>query len=189
MALLEVAWKWRKVASRFFSHLFNDIFCSSRKLYMNGHRKRMAQIIVVPGKIAQAFFIVCCIIFYSSLAGAHRSGCHRWHSCPPDRGNYVCGDLGYCSKCPDNQLCQGGSPQGAQKKSSASSKGQQPISQATLSKVQERLKELRYNPGSVDGKLGLKTKEAIRRFQADNQLPVTGEFNQETAKTLGIVLD
>ena len=27
---------------------------------------------------------------------AHRSRCHRWHSCPSDRGTYTCGDLGYC---------------------------------------------------------------------------------------------
>lgn len=26
---------------------------------------------------------------------AHRSGCHRWHSCPSDSGSYTCGDLGY----------------------------------------------------------------------------------------------
>jgi DNA/RNA endonuclease G (NUC1) len=40
---------------------------------------------------------------------AHRSGCHRWHSCPSDSGSYVCGDTGHCSQCPDNQYCQGGS--------------------------------------------------------------------------------
>ena len=33
-------------------------------------------------------------------AQAHRSGCHRWHSCPSDRGTYTCGDLGYTSGCP-----------------------------------------------------------------------------------------
>jgi hypothetical protein len=33
---------------------------------------------------------------------AHRSGCHRWHSCPSDHGTYTCGDLGYCSQCPDS---------------------------------------------------------------------------------------
>lgn len=43
-------------------------------------------------------------------AAAHRSGCHRWHSCPSDHGTYVCGDLGYCSQCPDNQYCEGGQP-------------------------------------------------------------------------------
>lgn len=30
----------------------------------------------------------------------HRSGCHRYHSCPSDNGSYVCGDLGYDSQCP-----------------------------------------------------------------------------------------
>ena len=32
-------------------------------------------------------------------ASAHRSGCHRWHSCPSDTGSYVCGDLGYSNYC------------------------------------------------------------------------------------------
>ena len=41
---------------------------------------------------------------------AHRSGCHRWHSCPSDSGSYTCGDLGYCSQCPDNQYCLAGQP-------------------------------------------------------------------------------
>ena len=47
-------------------------------------------------------------------AEAHRSGCHRWHSCPSDRGTYVCGDLGYCSQCLDNQYCQDGRPRRVQ---------------------------------------------------------------------------
>lgn len=33
------------------------------------------------------------------MAEAHRSGCHRWHSCPSDTGSYICGDLGYTSGC------------------------------------------------------------------------------------------
>jgi hypothetical protein len=41
---------------------------------------------------------------------AHQSGCHRWHSCPSDRGIYVCGDLGYCAQCPDNAYGTGGQP-------------------------------------------------------------------------------
>ena len=44
------------------------------------------------------------------IAEAHRSGCHRWHSCPSDSGSYVCGDIGYCSGCPDNEFCQGRQP-------------------------------------------------------------------------------
>ena len=34
---------------------------------------------------------------------AHRSGCHRWHSCPSDSGSYECGDLGYDNYCPKKQ--------------------------------------------------------------------------------------
>lgn len=52
----------------------------------------------------------CTGIITVSLADAHRSVCHRWHSCPSDSGSYICGDRGYCSQCPDNQYCQGGNP-------------------------------------------------------------------------------
>lgn len=31
---------------------------------------------------------------------AHRSGCHRWHSCPSDTGSYICGDAGYPCQYP-----------------------------------------------------------------------------------------
>lgn len=43
-------------------------------------------------------------------ASAHRSGCHRWHSCPSDTGSYTCGDTGYCSECTDNNYCKAGQP-------------------------------------------------------------------------------
>lgn len=39
---------------------------------------------------------------------AHRSDCHRWHSCPSDSGSYICGDTGHCSQCPNNQYCENG---------------------------------------------------------------------------------
>jgi hypothetical protein len=50
------------------------------------------------------------LLTWGTWGEAHRSGCHRWHSCPSDTGSYVCGDSGYCSQCPDNQYCQGGEP-------------------------------------------------------------------------------
>ncbi len=52
------------------------------------------------------------VIFFlwGTWGEAHQDGCHRWHSCPSDTGSYVCGDLGYCSECPNNQYCQGGQP-------------------------------------------------------------------------------
>jgi hypothetical protein len=46
-------------------------------------------------------------------AASHPDGCHRWHSCPSDDGSYVCGDLGHCSECPDNQFCFMGRKRGA----------------------------------------------------------------------------
>ena len=51
-----------------------------------------------------------CLILLPVLVHAHRSGCHRWHSCPSERGTYVCGDLGHCGQCPDNAYCAGGQP-------------------------------------------------------------------------------
>ena len=48
--------------------------------------------------------------FYVVIAEAHRSGCHRWHSCPSDSGSYICGDTGRCSACPNNQFCENGKP-------------------------------------------------------------------------------
>ncbi len=41
------------------------------------------------------FLFLVGLFFVPSLASAHQSGCHRWHSCPSDTGSYVCGDLGY----------------------------------------------------------------------------------------------
>src|SRR4030095_5542154 len=56
---------------------------------------------------------VLCDLLLPSGALAHRAGCHWLHSCPSDRGNYVCGDLGHCGECPDNQFCQAGQPRQA----------------------------------------------------------------------------
>ena len=42
----------------------------------------------------------------TSLVLAHQAACHRQHSCPADPDAYICGDLGYCTACPDNQYCR-----------------------------------------------------------------------------------
>ncbi len=65
------------------------------------------------------FLLVFSIIVALAGAGfayeaqAHRSGCHRWHSCESDTESYICGDTGYCSQCPDNEFCHSGLPIGA----------------------------------------------------------------------------
>lgn len=40
--------------------------------------------------------------------------------------------------------------------------------------------------GSIDGVIGPKTRAALRDFQADNGLAVTGSINQETIQKLGL---
>ncbi len=54
--------------------------------------------------------LISLVLWASSFSYAHRSGCHRWHSCPSDSGSYTCGDTGHCSQCPDNQFCERGRP-------------------------------------------------------------------------------
>src|SRR4030067_3084667 len=60
--------------------------------------------------ISFLIIITASFLFFSAPAEPHRSGCHRWHSCPSDSGSYICGDLGYCSQCPDNEYCERGQP-------------------------------------------------------------------------------
>jgi hypothetical protein len=44
--------------------------------------------------------------------------------------------------------------------------------------VQQVLAELGYDPGPIDGALGAKTHDAIRRYEKDNGLTVTGEISE-----------
>ena len=38
--------------------------------------------------------LVCAsVVVVPASAGAHRSGCHRWHSCPSDHATYRWNDL------------------------------------------------------------------------------------------------
>ena len=50
--------------------------------------------------LAGAAAVTALFFALAAPAQAHRSGCHRWHSCPSDTGSYVCGDLGYTTFCP-----------------------------------------------------------------------------------------
>lgn len=53
-------------------------------------------------------------------------------------------------------------------------------------KIQRILQDLGYNIGSPDGLLGEKTKTAIKKFQTDNRLKVTGNIDQDTKDALYI---
>jgi hypothetical protein len=60
------------------------------------------------------------------------------------------------------------------------------VSPAQIRQAQERLKEKGFDPGSVDGSLGPRTKAALRQYQTTHGLPVTGELDGVTLKALGI---
>lgn len=49
---------------------------------------------------------------------------------------------------------------------------------ALITKVQARLSELGYEPGPVDGLMGPKTRDAIRRYQVVEGLPVDGKISR-----------
>jgi len=58
-----------------------------------------------------------------------------------------------------------------------------------IRRVQTALAELGYLPGTIDGFLGEQTRDAIRQFERDRGLPVTGDVTEalvaELAKTSG----
>ena len=53
-------------------------------------------------------------------------------------------------------------------------------------RVQKALKEAGYNPGTLDGLWGRATRSAIRGYQHDGGLMVTGELDAATRAKLGI---
>jgi His-Xaa-Ser repeat protein HxsA len=55
-----------------------------------------------------------------------------------------------------------------------------------VTKVQVALVIRGYDPGPVDGKFGAKTKVALGRFQAANNLPISAAMDLETLRLLGV---
>ena len=54
----------------------------------------------------------------------------------------------------------------------------------SVGEVQKRLLELGYKPGPADGKMGPSTIRALKKFQQDNNLSMTGQANSETVAKL-----
>ena len=57
---------------------------------------------------------------------------------------------------------------------------------AQVTETQRLLERLGYTPGAPDGKLNSKTLEAIKAFESDNELPVTGEATVTLLRQLRI---
>lgn len=50
--------------------------------------------------------------------------------------------------------------------------------------VQRALAQIGYSPGAIDGLMGGETRDAIRAFEADRRLPLTGEVSDRLIKEL-----
>lgn len=50
--------------------------------------------------------------------------------------------------------------------------------------IQQALKNAGYDPGPIDGKMGRRTREALRNFQRDRNFMVTGKINRRTWQAL-----
>ena len=122
-----------------------------------------------------------------SFALAHRSGCHRWHSCPSDTGSYVCGDRGqdtYCSKPRGSGLQQVPPPGTPTMSPTAPDRpGTIPVPtfgpQRKIRTAQLLLAELGNDPGGPDGVLGPKTRAAIIQFQTQVGMRPDGQVSDE----------
>jgi len=53
-------------------------------------------------------------------------------------------------------------------------------SRPNIKQIQIALKNAGYAPGTIDGKMGNQTKDAIRAFQRANNLPVDGKVGKKT---------
>lgn len=56
--------------------------------------------------------------------------------------------------------------------------------QMSVAEVQKRLLELGYQPGKADGVMGQRTIDALKKFQQDNKLQVTGRMDYDTVEKL-----
>ena len=58
-----------------------------------------------------------------------------------------------------------------------------------ISRVQERLKLLGFDAGTVNGDFGAKTQSALAQFQLANILPASGQLDDATLEALGVTRD
>jgi len=57
---------------------------------------------------------------------------------------------------------------------------------ATIHEIQTRLESRGFNPGPIDGLWGGRTERALKGFQKEKGLPVTGRLDMATRKKLGV---
>ena len=60
------------------------------------------------------------------------------------------------------------------------------LSQTEIERLQQALTERGQEPGGVDGVMGPATRQALAKFQRENDLKPTGSLNEQTAQQLGL---
>ena len=55
-----------------------------------------------------------------------------------------------------------------------------------ISQVQEKLRELGFDAGPVNGDFGGKTQAALAQFQLSRTIPASGQLDKETLSELGL---
>lgn len=78
-----------------------------------------------------------------------------------------------------------GSGMGAKGGAAGQTQAQAPLSAATIKSLQEALNKQGIQT-KVDGVLGNETRAALRRYQSEHHLPVTGEPDKATLDKLGV---
>jgi uncharacterized protein YgiM (DUF1202 family) len=85
---------------------------------------------------------------------AHRSGCHRWHTCPSDSGSYTCGDAGHPCQYPTYPSSSSSNSSNSSSSNNSSSSKSTSYASRSLAYVNTNQLNLRAGPGTQYKLLG-----------------------------------
>jgi len=68
----------------------------------------------------------------------------------------------------------------------AHGRGRGHAGRANVEHVQQKLQDAGYDPGSIDGRFGPRTRAALKSFQRANDLEASGRLDRQTLSALGI---
>ena len=126
--------------------------------------------------LAQSLLFLA-LFLCAPYAYAHDDWCHRWHVCPSDNDSYVCGDMGVCGQCPDNEYCKDNEPVKRKsffKKPKKENKGNPKV------EVKAKLKKLTPpEPVSSSSPKSLGTKELFKRTRNSVVLIMSFDSNNQ----------
>jgi peptidoglycan hydrolase-like protein with peptidoglycan-binding domain len=80
---------------------------------------------------------------------------------------------------------QGGTAPAQTQPSTGQSSGAVDLTTDQIRQLQQALNEHGFNAGEVDGVLGARTREALKKFQSQAGLPATGELDAQTLTAVG----